>query len=58
MGFYSKIIVLPPGGFISSAIHLYPLFVVIPKDDVIPKFSFFGIFARKFSDLKISRDST
>ena len=36
----------------------YPLFVVIPKDDVIPKFSFFGIFTGNFSDLKISRDST
>ena len=35
----------------------YPLFVVIPKDDVIPKFSFFGIFTGNFPDLEISRDS-
>ena len=36
----------------------HPLFVVIPKDDVIPKLSFLGIFTGNFSDLKISRDST
>ena len=35
----------------------YPLFVVIPKDDVIPKNSFFGIFTGNFPDLEISRDS-
>ena len=36
----------------------YPLFVVIPKDDVTSKFSFSGIFTGNFPDLKISRDST
>ena len=31
----------------------YPLFVVIPKDDVIPKFSFSSIFTGNFSDLEL-----
>ena len=41
----------------------YPLFVVIPKDDVIPKFSFSGILrgilrgSFRVRDLEISRDS-
>ena len=34
----------------------YPLFVAIPKDDVIPKFSSFGIFTGNFSDLELGDD--
>ena len=30
----------------------YPLFVVIPKDDVIPEFSSFGILIGNFPDLE------
>ena len=40
-----------------TTVGQYPLFVVIPKDDVIPKLSFFGIFTGNFPDLEISRDS-
>ena len=32
----------------------YPLFVVIPKDDVIPEFSFLGTLTGNFSDLELS----
>ena len=32
----------------------YPLFVVIPEDDVGPKFSFLGVFAGSFTDLESS----
>ena len=35
----------------AESARCYPLFVVISKDDVMPKFSFFGIFTGNFSDI-------